>query len=256
MAIDVFDDTETAAQRRKRLKAEAAARNGTGNGRNNVTDASFADGFGDDFGDTDTEYDDEVSEDDLGREDDSGFEEWTDNSGQTSEDQTAQRNAEIENERLRKEREDQQERDRVAQEQEDQEEAVRMGTPYIPQDRQDGQGAEEDDSLSEKDEIVKRIRLYNEMDQSSRGSTGGDTGYTYADYQRDQEKLTQLSEEEVDPLARYRGQPEEVQQQVADWRGGNPKMSGEQDHEYHNRMARALRGSILAEETMSPVRIG
>ena len=155
---------ETAAQRKKRL-AEEARRRRERAGSNSVTDQSFADDYGDaddDFGYTD----DEISESDLGREEDRPSEEWVENWEQEQADRVAQRNAEIENERLRKEREDQQERDRVAREQEDREEAARTGTPYVPQDRQDWEV--DDPPLSEEDQIVERIRAYNEMDQSSR----------------------------------------------------------------------------------------
>ena len=205
---------ETAAQRKKRL-AEEARRRRERAGSNSVTDQSFADDFGDaddDFGYTD----DEISESDLGREEDRPSEEWVENWEQEQADRVAQRNAEIENERLRKEREDQQERDRVAREQEDREEAARTGTPYVPQDRQDWEV--DDPPLSEEDQIVERIRAYNEMDQSSRGSL---EGYTERDYRNDQERLSEISDKQAINPYRYR----ELENQIksGDISGLNPQ---------------------------------
>lgn len=175
---------ETPAQKKKRL-AEEARRRRERAGSNGVTDQSFGINADDDF-----DPDAEISESDLGREDDSGYQEWTDTSGRTPEDRLARQNAERENERLREERENQRIRDDIARQQEDRENAARTGTPYVPQDR------EGDPPLIEKDEIVERIRAYNQMDQSSREPAGGDAGYTYADYQKDQERLIQLSDDE------------------------------------------------------------
>ena len=135
---------ETPAQKKKRL-AEEARRRRERAGSNGVTDQSFGINADDDF-----DPDAEISESDLGREDDSGYQEWTDTSGRTPEDRLAQQNAERENERLRKEREDR-------------ENAARTGTPYVPQDR------EGDPPLIEKDEIVERIRAYNEPSREPTG---------------------------------------------------------------------------------------
>jgi len=187
MALDVFDDTETAAQRRKRLKAQRDKRNGKGNGRNGVTDASFAEGYGDDFGDTTTEYDDEISEFDLGRDDDRPSEEWTANWEQEQADIAAQRDAELEQERLRKEREDQEARDRVEQERRDREEAERLGASYTPQDR----GA--DPPLSEKDQLAEDARASSGLDQSGRASGSAET----PEQRRIRlERLTELTDKE------------------------------------------------------------
>ena len=66
----------------------------------------------------------------------------------------------------------------------------------------------------------------------------GDEGFT--------DEMNRISGVEADPeeLTGFEGSSEEVQQQVAEWREANPRIYGEKDFEYHNRMAWDLKGSV------------